>query len=71
LKTVSEQVLYMMLRIREKAFARLELYITYILEKGYAGSENEIRRIFNSSDVYFNFLRQSFGDLDEARTAKL
>jgi hypothetical protein len=33
--------------------------------------EEEIRRIFNNIDLYFGLLRQSFGDLDEARTAEL
>jgi hypothetical protein len=38
------------------------------------GSRREPRAnsaIFNNIDLYFNLLRQSFGDLDEARTAEL
>jgi len=57
-------------RLRGEAFDRLEPYITQILEKGYAGSEDEVRKVFNNSDHYFHLLRQSFGDLDEARTAE-
>jgi hypothetical protein len=30
-----------------------------------------VRKVFNNSDIYFNLLRQSFRNLDEARTAKL
>jgi hypothetical protein len=58
-------------RLKKKAFTRLKPYIIQILEKGYANSEKEIKRIFNNIDLYFNLLRQSFSDLDEARTAEL
>jgi hypothetical protein len=34
-------------------------------------SDEKVRKIFNNIDLYFNFLRQFFGDLDEARTAEL
>jgi hypothetical protein len=34
-------------------------------------SDEEVKRIFNNVDLYFNLLRQFFGDLDEARTAEL
>jgi hypothetical protein len=30
-----------------------------------------MRKFFNNTDTYFDLLRQSFGDLDEARTAEL
>jgi hypothetical protein len=63
--------LFITFRLKKKTFARLESYITQILEKGYANSEKKIKRIFNNIDLYFNLLRQSFGDLDEARTAEL
>jgi hypothetical protein len=58
-------------RLREKAFARLEPYIIQILEKRYVNSEKEIKNFFNNIDLYFGLLRQSFGDLNEARTAEL
>jgi hypothetical protein len=58
-------------RLKKKAFARLEPYIIQILKRGYVNCDEEIKRIFNNIDLYFNFLRQSFGDLDEARTAEL
>jgi hypothetical protein len=61
----------MIFRLRSEVFDRLEPYITQILKKGYAGSEKKIKKIFNNSDTYFNLLRQSFEDLDEARTAEL
>jgi hypothetical protein len=57
-------------RLRSETFDCLEPYITQILEKRYAGSENEVRKVLNNSDHYFYLLRQSFGDLDEIRTAK-
>jgi hypothetical protein len=34
-------------------------------------SDEEIKKIFNNIDLYFNLLRQSFGDLDEAKIAEL
>jgi hypothetical protein len=34
-------------------------------------SDEKMRKIFNNVNLYFNLLRQSFGDLDEARTAEL
>jgi hypothetical protein len=61
----------MTFRLREKTFTRLESYITQILEKGYVTSDEEIKKNFNNINLYFNLLRQSFGDLDEARTAEL
>jgi hypothetical protein len=61
----------MVLRLRGEAFDRLEPYITQILEKGYSGSEKKVRKVFNNLDIYFNLLRQSFGDLDEVRTVEL
>jgi hypothetical protein len=30
-----------------------------------------MRKMFNNTEYYFNFLRQSFDDLDEARIAEL
>jgi hypothetical protein len=63
--------LYLSLRLKEKAFIRLEPYITQILNKDYAKSENEVRRIFNNTEYYFNLLRQSFGDLDKVRIVEL
>jgi hypothetical protein len=47
----------MVLRLRGEAFDRLESYIIQILEKGYSGSEKEVRKVFNNSDTYFNLLR--------------
>jgi hypothetical protein len=61
----------MILKFRSEAFDRLESYIIQILEKGYSKSEKKVKKIFNNSDTYFNLLRQFFGDLNEARTAKL
>jgi hypothetical protein len=58
-------------RLKKEAFARLKPYIIQILEKGYANNEKEIKKIFNNIDLYFNLLRQSFGDLDKVRTAEL
>jgi hypothetical protein len=58
-------------KFKNETFDRLEPYMTQILEKGYAGNEKKVRKIFNNSDTYFNLLRQSFGNPDEARTAEL
>jgi hypothetical protein len=58
-------------RLKKKTFTRLKPYITQILKKGYVNCDEKIKKIFNNIDLYFNLLRQSFGDLDEIRTAKL
>jgi hypothetical protein len=58
-------------RLKKKAFVRLKPYMTQILKRGYVNCEKKIKKIFNNIDLYFNLLRQSFGDLDEARTAEL
>jgi hypothetical protein len=34
----------MALRLREKAFTRLESYLIYLIEKGYANSEAEVQK---------------------------
>jgi hypothetical protein len=34
-------------------------------------SDEKVKKIFNNVNLYFNLLRQFFGDLDEARTAEL
>jgi hypothetical protein len=61
----------MIFRLREEAFTRLKPYITQVLKKGYVNCDEKIKKIFNNINLYFNFLRQSFGDLDEAKTAEL
>jgi hypothetical protein len=58
-------------RLRKKTFTRLKPYIIQILKKRYVNCEKKIKRIFNNINLYFNLLRQSFGDLDEAKTVKL
>jgi hypothetical protein len=66
-----KQVIYALSRLRGKTFSRFEPYIAQIIAKGYGNCEMKVQRIFNSMDLYFDLLRQSFGDLDEARTAEL
>jgi hypothetical protein len=61
----------MTFRLKKKTFARLEPYIIQILKKGYVNCDEKIKKIFNNIDFYFNLLRQSFGDLDEAKIAEL
>jgi hypothetical protein len=58
-------------RLREETFTRLKPYMTQILEKDYVNCDEKIRKVFNNVNLYFNLLRQSFGDLDETRTAEL
>jgi DUF438 domain-containing protein len=58
-------------RLREETFTRLKPYIIQILKKEYVNCDEKIKKIFNNIDLYFNLLRQSFGDLDEVRTAEL
>jgi hypothetical protein len=71
MKIITDQVLYITSRLREKAFTCLKPYISQILKKEYANSEKEVKKMFNNQATYFDLLRQSFNDLDEARTAEL
>jgi hypothetical protein len=57
-------------KLRGETFDRLESYIIQILKKEYAGNEKKIRKIFSNLNAYFNLLKQSFGNLDEIKTAE-
>jgi hypothetical protein len=58
--------------LREKAFARFKSYIAYYLKKGsIADCDLMIAKIIDTIGYYIYFLLQSFGDLDETRTAEL
>jgi hypothetical protein len=58
--------------LREEAFARFEPYIAHYLKKGsMADCDLIIIKIVNTIGHYIHLLLQSFGDLDETRTAEL
>jgi hypothetical protein len=58
--------------LKEKVFARFELYILYYLKReNIASYDPVIRNVVNTVGYYIYFFSQSFGDLDEARTAEL
>jgi hypothetical protein len=58
--------------LKEKTFARFKLYIAYYLEKGsVTDCDPIIVKIVDTIKHYIHFLLQSFGDLDEIRTAEL
>jgi hypothetical protein len=61
----------MISRLRGETFTRLEPYISQILKKGYANSEEKVKKMFNNQTAYFDLLRQSFNDLDEIKMTEL
>jgi hypothetical protein len=48
MKIITDQVLYIISKLRKKAFTRLKPYISQILKKGYANSEKEMKKVFNN-----------------------
>jgi hypothetical protein len=58
--------------LREKTFARFKPYIAYYLEKGnVANCDPIMAKIVNTIGHYIYLFSQSFGDLDEIKTAEL
>ena len=58
--------------LKKKAFTRFKPYIAYYLKKGnVADYDLIIIKIVNTIGHYIYLLSQSFGDLDETKTAKL
>ena len=58
--------------LKEKAFARFEPYIVHYLKKGnVADCDLMVIKVVDTIGHYIHFLSQSFGDLDETRTAEL
>ena len=58
--------------MKEEAFARFKPYIVYYLEKGsMANCDLIVVKVVNTIGHYIHLLSQSFGDLDETKTAEL
>jgi hypothetical protein len=58
--------------LKEKAFTRFKPYIAYYLKKGsVTDCDLIIAKIVNTIGHYIHLLSQSFGDLDETKTAEL
>jgi hypothetical protein len=58
--------------LKGKAFARFEPYIAHYLERGNVASYDLIMvKTVDTIGHYLKFFLQSFGDLDETRTAEL
>jgi hypothetical protein len=58
--------------LKNKIFARFEPYIAHYLERGNVTSYDLIIvKTVNTVGHYLEFFLQSFGDLDETKTAKL
>jgi hypothetical protein len=72
LKTLPEQVMWAASYLRGEAFARFEPYIAHYLEKGsVADCDPMVAKVVDTIGHYIHLLSQSFGDLDETRTAEL
>jgi len=58
--------------LKREAFTRFEPYIAHYLEKGsMADCDPIMAKVVNTIGHYIHLLSQSFGDLDEIRTAEL
>jgi hypothetical protein len=58
--------------LKDEAFIRFESYIAHYLERGNVASYDPIMaKTVNTVGHYLEFFSQSFGDLDETKTAKL
>jgi hypothetical protein len=58
--------------LKGKVFARFELYIIHYLEKGaIILCDKIVADVINTVGYYLALLSQSFGDLDELKTAEL
>jgi hypothetical protein len=58
--------------LRGEAFARFEPYIAHYLKKGNVADCDLIMiKVVNTIGHYIHLLSQSFGDLDETKTAEL
>jgi hypothetical protein len=70
-KTVPEQVAWAASYLQGNAYRSFEPYLTQYLNKGTAVECDEpVRNVFNNLPSYFKLLGQSYGDLDETRTAE-
>jgi hypothetical protein len=70
-KTVPEQVAWAASYLQGNAYRSFEPYLTQYLNKGTAVECDEpVRNVFNSLPAYFKLMGQSYGDLDETRTAE-
>jgi hypothetical protein len=58
--------------LKKETFARFKPYIAYYLEKGSViDCDSIIIKVVNTIGHYIYFFSQSFGNLDEIRTAEL
>jgi hypothetical protein len=70
-KTVSEQIAWAASYLQDNAYKSFEPYLTQYLNKDTAVKcDKPVRNIFNSLSAYFKLMGQSYGDLDETRTAE-
>src|SRR5450755_1774576 len=72
LKNATEEVIWAASYLRGDAYARFEPYLEHYLEKGSCPQcEEPVRTIMAGLNNYLGLLKQSYGDLNETRTAEL
>jgi len=72
LKNATEEVVWAASYLRGDAYARFEPYLEHYLEKGSCPQcEEPVRTIMAGMNNYLGLLKQSYGDLNETRTAEL
>jgi hypothetical protein len=72
IKTVLEQMAWAASFLTGDTYKNFKPYITHFLSKKrlVSSCEAPIKKIFNDLNLYFALLGQSYGDLNETRTAK-
>ena len=65
-----DKILWAASFLRGEAYTRFEPYLTSYLTTGWHSLSSVARHPFESLDNYFDMLKQSYGDLDEVRTAE-
>src|SRR5450755_1345748 len=72
LKNATEEVIWAASYLRGDAYARFEPYLEHYLEKGSCPQcEEPVRTIMAGMNNYLGLLKQSYGNLNETRTAEL
>ena len=72
LKNATEEMIWAISYLRGDAYRRFEPYLEHYLEREFYSQCNEpVRIVMFSVNNYLNLLKQSYGDLNEMRTAEL
>jgi hypothetical protein len=72
LKNATEKVIWAASYLRKDAYVRFEPYLEHYLEKrSYSQCKKPVRTIMAGLNNYLKLFKQSYGNLNEIRTAEL